>query len=93
MSKPKPPADFDENPVWTEDMHAKARPASEVHGARLAAKMVRKPGRPAGSKNATTKAQISLRVDGDVLAIYKAGGPGWQTRMNEDLRKAAEKRA
>ena len=34
------------------------------------------------------KQAISLRVDADVLEKFKAGGPGWQSRMNEALRKA-----
>ena len=29
---------------------------------------------------------ISIRVDADVLAWYKAQGPGYQTRMNAILR-------
>jgi uncharacterized protein (DUF4415 family) len=44
-----------------------------------------KGGRPAGSN----KEQVSLRIDGDVLARWRAGGPGWQSRMNEALRKTA----
>ena len=43
-------------------------------------------GRP---KLEAPKKAISLRVDADVLDRYKAGGPGWQGRMNEALRKAA----
>jgi uncharacterized protein (DUF4415 family) len=35
------------------------------------------------------KQRIQLRVDGDVLERFKAGGAGWQTRMNSALRKAA----
>lgn len=35
------------------------------------------------------KQAISLRVDADVLEKFKADGPGWQSRMNEALRKAA----
>lgn len=34
------------------------------------------------------KKAISLRVDADVLERYRAGGEGWQGRMNEALRKA-----
>jgi uncharacterized protein (DUF4415 family) len=30
----------------------------------------------------------SLRVDADVLAYYEAQGPGYQTRINRDLRAA-----
>ena len=32
------------------------------------------------------KEQIALRVDSDVLAWFKAQGPGYQTRMNAVLR-------
>lgn len=32
------------------------------------------------------KASISLRLDADVLAWFKAQGPGYQTRMNAVLR-------
>ena len=42
-------------------------------------------GRP---KLANPKKAISLRVDADVLEYFKADGKGWQTRMNEALRKA-----
>lgn len=35
------------------------------------------------------KHRIQLRVDEDVLERFKAGGAGWQTRMNSALRKAA----
>ena len=40
-------------------------------------------GRPAGSG---TKEQVAIRLDHDILAAFRAGGPGWQTRMNEALR-------
>jgi len=32
---------------------------------------------------------ISIRLSPDVVAHYKATGPGWQTRIDEDLKKAA----
>jgi uncharacterized protein (DUF4415 family) len=35
------------------------------------------------------KIPVLLRVDPDVLARFRASGPGWQTRMNAALRKAA----
>jgi uncharacterized protein (DUF4415 family) len=31
-----------------------------------------------------------MRVDADVLAAFKATGPGWQTRINAVLRKAVQ---
>jgi len=36
------------------------------------------------------KAKINIRIDEDVLAAYKALGKGYQTRMNDALRKAIE---
>jgi uncharacterized protein (DUF4415 family) len=37
------------------------------------------------------KQQVTLRIDQDVLEHFQAGGPGWQDRINEALRKAAGK--
>lgn len=37
------------------------------------------------------KEQVSLRLDKDVLEHFQDGGPGWQERINEALRKAAGK--
>jgi len=45
--------------------------------------MMRRPGRPLGSG---TKTQITLRLDADVVAKFKASGSGWQTRINDALR-------
>ena len=33
-----------------------------------------------------TKAAISIRLDADVLAFFKADGPGYQSRINAVLR-------
>lgn len=35
------------------------------------------------------KKLLTLRLDPDVIEHYKATGEGWQTRMNDALRKAA----
>ena len=51
-------------------------------------KLVR-PGRP---RKATPKEAVSLRLDPDVLEHFRAGGPGWQSRINAALRKAARLR-
>jgi uncharacterized protein (DUF4415 family) len=34
---------------------------------------------------------VSLRLSPAVLDYFKATGPGWQTRIDEVLKKAAEK--
>lgn len=46
----------------------------------------RGPGRPRGS----TKRMVTLRIDADVLATYRASGAGWQTRINVVLREALQ---
>ena len=45
-------------------------------------------GRP---RLARPKAALTMRVDADVLDAFKAGGPGWQTRINELLRDAVRR--
>ena len=42
-----------------------------------------------GPQKAPTKVPVSIRLSPEVLAHYKATGPGWQTRIDEDLKKAA----
>jgi uncharacterized protein (DUF4415 family) len=84
MSNQKPVVFDDENPEWTDADFASARPVEDFPA--LAAALPKARGRPVGSTKPTRKEQIALRVDADVLARYKAGGPGWQTRMNEVLR-------
>ena len=37
------------------------------------------------------KEQVSLRIDREVLDYFQEGGPGWQDRINEALRKIAGK--
>ena len=68
--------DPDDAPEWTQDQWDRA----EI---RIGGKVVRR-GRPPGS----TKTQVSLRVDNDVLAAFRAQGAGWQSRMNAALKKA-----
>lgn len=34
------------------------------------------------------KELISIRLDPDILAAYRNTGKGWQSRVNDDLRKA-----
>lgn len=48
-------------------------------------KLVRR-GRP---KSSAPKQATNLRLDPDVLQHYRATGAGWQSRINQALRKAA----
>ena len=44
------------------------------------------------AKTTEPKELVTVRLDADVLAFLRAGGPGWQTRLNA-LVAAAAKRA
>lgn len=81
-------ADAD-NPEWTaadfksalkvEDLPPEERDALLAAFPRTAARLGRPPA-------AELKTPISIRLDADVVAHFKAGGPGWQSRINETLR-------
>lgn len=43
-----------------------------------------KRGRPLGSGN---KISTTIRFDAEIVAAFRADGPGWQSRMNEALRE------
>ena len=77
----------DENPTWTKDDFARASGPEALSAAELAAfpRTAARLGRP---KLATTKVAVKLRLDPDVIAGFKAAGPGWQTRINAALRAA-----
>jgi uncharacterized protein (DUF4415 family) len=46
--------------------------------------------RPAGRpKKAVPKEAVNIRLDPDVVAHFRAGGAGWQSRINAALRKVA----
>ncbi len=63
------------------------RPAREVLPAELLAVLPkRRPGQR-GLQKAPTKKQITLRLDERVIDHYRAQGDGWQSRINDDLKK------
>ena len=73
-----------DNPEMTPEQAATMRPFAEVYP-ELAARMRNAMGRP---KSAQTKKAVSIRLDPEVLAKFRATGPGWQTRINEVLKAA-----
>ncbi len=46
-----------------------------------------------GPQKAPTKKLVSLRLSPEVIDHFKAGGPGWQTRIDSALADAIRKRA
>lgn len=73
-----------DNPEWTEEDFKKARPASE-----LPPEILRAFPRTRGAQIAPKKIPVSIRLSPEVVEHFKAGGPGWQARIDEVLKKAA----
>ena len=42
--------------------------------------------RTPGPNKAAMKEQVAIRLDREVVGAFRAGGPGWQTRMNAALK-------
>lgn len=81
LKNPPPQGDYewdgedeDDRPLTREEMRAGVEAARKRRG------------RPAGPG----KTQISLRVDNNTLAAFRATGPGWQTRMDQALKEWLE---
>ena len=89
--KPWELPDFDDNPEWTDEDFARARPAAEVLPPEIVAQLVRKPGRPPLPADARKKS-VGIRLSPDVLEALKATGPNWQRRADEALRAAFVKK-
>jgi uncharacterized protein (DUF4415 family) len=45
-----------------------------------------------GKQVAPTKQLVSLRLSADVLAHFRATGPGWQTRIDEMLKREVKRK-
>lgn len=72
-----------DNPEWTAEDFAQARPASEMIPGLVTALRKNR-----GPQKAPTKQQVALRLDRDLVEALRATGAGWQGRVNEMLRRA-----
>ncbi len=70
----------------TDDQDNDVPDLSTEYWAKRIARAKIKRGRP---KAAVTKVSTTIRLDPDVIEAFKTEGPGWQSRMNDALRKAA----
>ena len=77
-------ADWDavDSPELTDVELRRARPFAEVLPELAAAIRKRGPAR--------TKEAVSIRLDIDLVQKLRASGPGWQSRVNEALRRYLE---
>ncbi len=78
--------DPDDAPILTAEIAARAEIREGGKVIRPATGTLTRMGRP--PLGDTAKKQVTLRLDSDVVAAFRAGGAGWQSRMNEALRKA-----
>jgi uncharacterized protein (DUF4415 family) len=90
--KVKQPIFDDDNPEWTKADFAAA--TKFPGGLRL---KDLKPGELArlvgkrGPQKAPTKIAVSIRLSPGVVKHFKAKGPGWQSRIDDALRKIVKK--
>ncbi len=72
------PGEYEDSPEWTDEMFGRA-------DFRVGGTLVRR-GRPPKEGR---KVSVTIRLDPDVVARLRATGPGWQSRINDALRKVA----
>jgi len=77
-----------DNPEWSAEDFARARPASEmlpqIFGEKVAQEMLKPRGRPRAE---FPKERINIRLSHEVVEHFKSAGDGWQTRIDSALRQ------
>ena len=81
--------DPDDAPEWPDEVWDRAQISVGGKVIREATGTLTRRGRPPVGDE--PKQQVTLRLSRDVLGHFKAGGPGWQTRIGEALRKHIER--
>jgi uncharacterized protein (DUF4415 family) len=81
----EPWIDPDDAPLWTEQHFRDAAYYQDGKLVKPATGTVARAGRP---KSDNPKQQVTLRLDASVVEGFRATGPGWQGRINAQLRKA-----
>ena len=85
------PVDDPDSPELAPEMIRRMRPLREVDPDFVKAVLeARKRGRPPLEH---PKVQITLRLDEEVVRAFKEDGPGWQGRINDELKKTVRRRA
>jgi uncharacterized protein (DUF4415 family) len=82
------PVDDEDNPEWTDEDFARAQLLEELEPELREAVLAAFPKtRRRGPQKEPRKVAVSIRLSCDVVDHFKAGGPGWQGRIDEALRK------
>jgi uncharacterized protein (DUF4415 family) len=78
-----------ENPEWTKADFARAKGPESLPPEVLAAfPRTAEAVRRRGKQKSPVKHAVSLRLDQTVIDHFRATGSGWQSRINETLKKA-----
>ena len=73
-----------DNPEWTEEDFVRAKPPQEILSPDILAAFPK----TRGPQTAPKKVPVSIRLSAEVVERLKAQGPGWQTRIDNILKKA-----
>lgn len=82
--RPDPIGFDEENPEWTEDDFRTALGPESLPPEVLAAFSKT---RVRGAQKRPTKVPVSVRLSSEVIEHFRAGGAGWQTRIDEALKQ------
>lgn len=80
--------DPDTPPEWPDEVWDRAQISIGGKVIRKATGTLTRPGRPPIGDQ--PKQQVTLRLPRHVIAFFKAGGPGWQTRISDTLQRHTE---
>ena len=81
--------DPDDAPEWPDEVWERAQIAVGGKVVRKATGTLTKRGRPPIGDE--PKQQVTLRLPPEVIRHFKAGGPGWQSRISDALERFARK--
>ncbi len=79
--------DEDDSPPYSDEDFAQAVFVSAREVLPAAFWKALEEGRVGRPKSLTPKKPVTIRLDSDLLAAFKATGAGWQTRINDLLRQ------
>ena len=83
MSKKSDPAMIDgDNPEWTDGMFKQSLRLNDLPQG-LREKLTRP---PRGPQKSPTKVSTTIRLSADVVSAFRAGGDGWQSRIDAALK-------
>jgi uncharacterized protein (DUF4415 family) len=80
--------DPDDAPMLTKDFFGRAEIREGGKIVRASTGTMTRMGRP--PRGAAAKKQVTLRLDAEVVDAFRAGGAGWQSRINDVLAKAVK---